>query len=88
MLYQGFYNKEVDWIGEEVEKARARLKNDKPIFAGVFMPDCKGEVLRDAINVVQKSSAQGIAFFDLGNLGTEEQKVIKELLISHSQANH
>lgn len=82
MLYQGFYNKNVEWIGEEVEKAKMRLKNDKPIFAGVFLPDCKGEILNEAIKVIQNSSAQGIAFFELGNLGVEERKVIKQLLNS------
>jgi len=80
MLYQGFYNEDVNWIGEEVEKAKARLNNGKPIFAGIYMPDCKGEILEEAMQVVENSSAKGIAFFELGNLKEEERKVIKARL--------
>lgn len=82
MLYQGFYNQDIPWIGEEVEKARRRLDNDKSIFAGIFVSDCRGSKLEEAIQVVQSSSAKGIAFFAIDNLGTEERATIKKNLKS------
>lgn len=81
MLYQGFYNETIPWIGEEVKKAKTRLKNaqnDKPIYSGLFLPHLiKVEDLEQAISVARENGASGVSFFAYGNFKEEYMKVLK-----------
>ncbi len=81
MLYQGFYKEDIDWIGKEVKKAKARLKNaqnDKPVFSGLFLPHL-GEVadLEKAIAVSKANGASGVSFFGYGNFKEAYMGVLK-----------
>ena len=71
MLYHGFYNGDINWIGKEVEKGIDRLKqerNEKPIYSGLFLPHLKTTAaLKEAINVSTKNGATGIALFSYNN---------------------
>ena len=75
MLYQGFYNENIDWIGAEVKKAKIRLaaaKNDKPVYSGLFLPHLKkAEDLKQAIAVSNANGASGVSFFGYGNFKDE-----------------
>jgi uncharacterized lipoprotein YddW (UPF0748 family) len=79
MLYQGFYNADIDWIGEQVKNAKIRLKeanNDKPVFSGLFLPHLeKPEDLKRAIEVSKANGARGVSFF--GDLKEEYLDVLK-----------
>lgn len=75
MHYQGFYNENIPWIGEEVKKAKTRLRtanNDKPVYSGLFLPHLeKVENLKKAIEVSKANGASGISFFAYGNFKDE-----------------
>ena len=83
MLYHGFYNKGVDWIGEEVKKGLDRLellKNDKPVYSGLFLPHLKtGEALKQAIESSEANGASGIALFSYGNFKERHYEMMKQL---------
>lgn len=80
MLYQGFYNADIDWIGRQVKAARSRLKaadNDKAVFSGLFLPHLQGgEDLSKAIAVSKANGAKGVALFGYGNLEDEHLAVL------------
>ncbi len=82
MLYQGFYNADIDWIGEEVKKAKSRLKqaeNEKPVFSGLYLPHLSNkEDLQKAIAVSTANGAKGVSFFSYGNLKDEYLGVLKK----------
>ena len=80
MLYQGFYNENIDWIGKQVKDAKERLKsvdNDKPVFSGLFLPHLKEvENLKKAIEAAKNNGAKGVAFFDYNGFKDEYIKVL------------
>lgn len=79
MLYQGFYNADINWIGEQVKNAKIRLKaanNDKPIFSGLFLPHLENPAdLKRAIDIAKANGAKGVSFF--GDLKEEYLEVLK-----------
>ena len=83
MLYQGFYNKEIEWIGEEVQKALTRLKkadNDKPVYSGLFLEHIKAEEMEKTMKIVKDAGAKGISLFAHSNITEEYWKVLEKIL--------
>ena len=82
MLYQGFYKADIDWIGEEVKKAKQRLKkanNIKPVYSGLFLPHLKKlEDIKKAIAVSKTNGAAGVSFFSYGNFTDDSINILKE----------
>jgi uncharacterized lipoprotein YddW (UPF0748 family) len=80
MLYQGFYNENIDWIGDQVRKAKERLKeadNDKPVFSGLYLPHLeKPEEVKKAIEVAKANGAKGFALFEYGGLKDEYLSIL------------
>ncbi|GLR15862.1 family 10 glycosylhydrolase [Portibacter lacus] len=79
MLYHKFYNAEYQWIGEEVVKAKDRLQNDKPVYAGMFIPHLKGNELVLAYEDAKSKGADGFALFAHGNLKDEDYVMLKKM---------
>lgn len=83
MLYQGFYNAEIPWIGEEVEKARTRLKsmkNRKPVYSGLFMPHLPSAgALRQALDSAKDAGAKGFCLFEYNGIKPEHWDVLKAM---------
>ena len=81
MLYQGFYNEDIDWIGEETQKALERLNHSKPIYSGLFIPQLDKDSLPTALESAKKGGAKGFCLFDHGAMkeghweSVEKQKV-------------
>ncbi|HMQ49289.1 MAG TPA: family 10 glycosylhydrolase [Saprospiraceae bacterium] len=63
MLYHGFYNAPVAWIGEQVEAALNRLDQAKPVYSGLFVPHLSPEELELAIDVSRAAGAKGVSLF-------------------------
>lgn len=81
MLYHGFYNEDIPWIGEQVAKNKKLLVEDKPIYAGLFLPHLEPEELSLAYNSAIENGAKGISLFGFGNLNEDFQKNLKQILI-------
>jgi hypothetical protein len=64
MVYQGFYEKEIPWIGEAVTEGVTALDGKFPMYAGLYMPDLPGEDdLKKAIQTALKAGATGVSVF-------------------------
>lgn len=62
MIYHGFYNQPVEWVGEMVlENVHAV---DFPVYAGLYMPDLGSvEDFKNAIHLVHKRGGAGVSLF-------------------------
>jgi len=80
MIYHGFYNEEIDWIGFATKQGVEDVK-DKGIGVntGIYIPPFKSsEELKDAILLAKDNGAKGVTFFDGPALTEEYLKAIKE----------
>ncbi|MFI1772047.1 putative glycoside hydrolase [Thalassobellus citreus] len=81
MIYHGFYNEEVDWVGYATKQGIADLEGKKTkINTGVYLPAFKTESeLIKAIQLAKDNGAKGITFFDGPALTEAQLKAIKEM---------
>lgn len=64
MIYHGFYNEKVSWIGDAVEEGIHFLNGRFPLYAGLFIPNFKStEELEQGIKLALAKGASGISFF-------------------------
>jgi len=80
MIYHGFYNEEIDWIGFATKQGVEDVK-DKGIGVntGIYMPPFKSaEEVKQAIMLAKDNGAKGVTFFDGPALTPEYLKAIKE----------
>lgn len=82
MLYNGFYYKEIDWIAEQVEINKAKLKSEKPIYAGLFLDHIKPDEIQTIYKQVLQKGGKGISLFAFGGLNEAFQKSLKGVLKS------
>jgi len=80
MLYQGFYEEDIDWIGEQIDINKSKLPDDKSIYAGLFLPHLKPNQFSIAFDSAIENQANGISLFALNNLTPEFQQSIKLIL--------
>ena len=79
MIYHGFYNEEVDWIGYATKQGVTDVQGNIAINTGVYLPDFKsGAALKEAILLAKSNGAIGVTFFDGSALTDEFKKAIKE----------
>ncbi len=81
MIYHGFYNEEIDWIGYATNQGVSDVKNmNTGINTGVYIPPFKSaEELKEAILLAKKNGAKGTAFYEGPNLTDEYLAAIKEV---------
>ncbi|PCI06524.1 MAG: hypothetical protein COB81_00020 [Flavobacteriaceae bacterium] len=80
MIYHGFYNEEIDWIGFATKQGVEDVK-DKGIGVntGIYMPPFKSaEEVKQAIMFAKDNGAKGVTFFDGPALTPEYLQAIKE----------
>ena len=80
MLYSNFYNRDNSFVSEHVTKAQSRLKEKKPIYAGLFVPELSPVQLQEAIEMAIASGASGFSAFDLGSLNNHHFAMLKEMI--------
>jgi len=79
MLYNGFYNRDVDFIEEETRKAVARLDGKIPVFSGIYRNDIPNEKLKSAFDAMKRGGGSGLAIFSLSDMDKEAWKIFKSL---------
>lgn len=79
MIYHGFYNEEVDWIGYATQQGVTDLQaKNVQLNTGVYLPSFKSpEELQEAILLAKNNGARSIAFFDGQGLTDDYLKMIK-----------
>ncbi len=68
MLYHGFYNEGLDWIGTGVKEGVAALSQDTPLHAGLYLPDLNPDQLASAIGIARQAGAAGVSVFEMNAL--------------------
>jgi uncharacterized lipoprotein YddW (UPF0748 family) len=64
MIYHGFYNEGVNWIGNAVAEGVHFLAGKFPLYAGIYLGNFKNDdEIRQGIQVALKNGAAGISFF-------------------------
>lgn len=73
MIYNNFYNEEVDWIGYATGQGVKDLEGKGvELHTGVYVPTMSAEDVAQAIQLAKDNGAKGISFFD-GPAITDEQ---------------
>lgn len=80
MIYHGFYNEEIDWIGFATKQGVADVKAEKiGLNTGIYIPPFTSAAeLKRAIVLAKENGAVGVSFFDGPELTDEYLKAIKE----------
>ncbi len=80
MIYHGFYQEGVQWIGDAVKEGVHFLHGKFPIYAGLFIPDFNNnmEDLEKGIRNAMNNGAAGISIF--GSPSAEVLNVLKSTL--------
>lgn len=68
MLYQGFYNEDIVWIGNGVREGRNAIPPERPLYAGLYLPDLTPGDLGEASRAAIAAGAAGIAVFEMDGL--------------------
>lgn len=79
MIYNGFYNKPISWIGETVKEDVETMGTPKTLLAGVYVPDIKEtEKMNEAIDQALDNGAKGVVFFNLPDMTQAHFDLIKK----------
>jgi len=78
MLYNTFYNKDVDWIKEQTVKGIKLLNKSAPLYSGLFIPELDQENLTRAIEGSITGGANGIVLFAAKSMNKEKWQAFKE----------
>ena len=85
MLYHGFYNEDIAWIGKETTKALDRLNHKKPIYSGLFLPHVEEEgALTKAIQSSYDGGSKGFTLFSYHDLKDYQKEELASIIKSRS----
>ncbi len=79
MIYQNFYDENINWIGFCTAQGVREVHGRFPIYSGLFVPALSPEQLKEAVLIAKKNGASGVAFFNMNSLSSGHLKVIKQL---------
>ncbi len=80
MIYHGFYNEQVSWIGDAVKEGIHFLNERFPLYAGLFIPNFKSpEELETGIKLALENGASGISLF--GKIDDGVLKTLKKISV-------
>lgn len=68
MLYHVFYEKGIDWIGEQTAVGKSTISENKQIYSGLFLPALDADNFKSAVEISEENGAAGMALFAAGNL--------------------
>ncbi len=78
MLYQNFYQENINWIGFATEQGVNSV--DFPIYAGLYSPALQSaEDFEKAIRLAKENGASGFSIFTADNLNADQKAVLIKL---------
>ena len=79
MIYHGFYNEEIDWIGFATKQGVQDVKHKGiGVNTGVYLPPFKSaNELKTAILLAKDNGAKGVTFYDGNALTEDHMKMIR-----------
>jgi len=79
MLYNNFYNADLNWIKQQIVAARQRLGNEKPVYSGLFLPALNPEDLATAAQLAQEGGAAGVSLFSMDEFSDAHAEALKKV---------
>ena len=80
MLYHGFYDEEIGWIGENAAWGVRSVGGRMKLYAGLFAGHLDPRTLPEAIASARKGGAAGISIFEGRDLDGQMWKALQETL--------
>lgn len=84
MIYNGFYNEPVHWIGhaarEGVLALQRRTRGSIPLNAGIYVPDLSPEELARGAELALQAGAAGVVLFDEGATTDAHWSAVRRVL--------
>lgn len=78
MIYNNFYEEEVDWVGYATKQGVTDLKaKNVELHTGLYVPEMSAEDVKIAIQLAHENGAKGVSFFDGPAITEEQLQVIK-----------
>ncbi len=63
MVYHSFYNEKPEWIEGAVREGVTALPKDRPLYAGLYLPDLRGKDFDRAVKFAMAGGAKGVSLF-------------------------
>ena len=79
MLYHGFYQEDIAWIGDGVRKGVVALGRT-PLNAGLYLPSLDPAQLGEAVATARESGAAGVSLFEMHGLTDEHLVALRQEL--------
>ncbi len=83
MIYDSFYNGDLEWIADCVRDCRRDMKPSANLYFGLYVPGYKqdrGFDIFDAMRTAIDNGAEGVSFFQYGDLNDEQKKELKKFI--------
>jgi len=80
MLYHGFYEESIQWIGTASREGVDALPSHTPLYSGLYLPSLSPEELGEAVRVARGGGAAGVALFEMGGLSDDHLVQIREAM--------
>ncbi|MEO5511127.1 MAG: putative glycoside hydrolase [Longimicrobiales bacterium] len=80
MIYNGFYNEPVGWVGSATRECVQAVQGRTPIHTGLYVPDLKPAELARATALALEAGSQGVILFDLNATSDEHLAAVADIL--------
>lgn len=80
MIYQGFYEEPVSWVGAAAREGVARLAGARPLVAGLYLPDLPPDALGEAVRAALAAGSAGVSVFEMAGLTDEHLRALRRAL--------
>jgi uncharacterized lipoprotein YddW (UPF0748 family) len=80
MLYHGFYEEPIEWIGAASREGVEALRPDTPLYSGLYLPSLPPVELGEAVRVARGAGAAGVSLFEMDGLSGDHLVQLKEAL--------
>lgn len=78
MIYHNFYDEKPQWILNAVCEGLAVLPKEKPLYAGLFVPELDANQLQLACDLASQGGATGVSLFSWRSLKEEHWQVLQK----------
>ncbi len=79
MMYHGFYQKDINWIGFCTQQGVRDLQGNGRLYSGLYLPALTPTELESAIRQARDNGAAGVSLFDLNALTAEKRNRLGQL---------
>ncbi len=82
MLYAGYYNKGIEWIGEKTKEEVQAQRYGAPVYSGIAIGQLTAEQVAEAIRVSCAGGASGVSLFAAQSMTSEKWRIVKSAVRS------